>query len=148
MFNACTEDLPINLEYISAGVSPETRNLSVFTVSLQSPKLPRTPKTERAFEALKTAVEKFEQEYATRKLKAAGSTEWDDDLIAKVLQRGTQGNVFEASIAFGKSIAATLTKREKALEQETGKPSISGFVMKLFPLLKVLLSIGEAAAQV
>jgi hypothetical protein len=141
-------DLPI--EYNPrVSSSPDEHILSAFAVALQSPTIPRsTPKTERAFQILKTAVQEFEQQYASRRTKAANSIEWDDDAITTALRQGTQGNVFEASIAFGKSIAATITKEEKKVEEETSKLSISGFIAKLFPLLKILLSVGETAAQV
>jgi hypothetical protein len=69
-------------------------------------------------------------------------------MITTALRQAAQGTVFEASKAFGKAIATTVTKGVNTAEERTKRRTISGFVGKLFPLLKVLLSVGEAAAQV
>jgi hypothetical protein len=143
-------DVPLEIEYISgpSRTSADEYSLSLFAVPSQSPRLPCTQRTERAFQGLKNAVQTFEHQYAMRKLNSADSTEWDDESITTALRQATQGTVFEASRAFGKAIETTVTKGANTVEEKTKRRSISGFVGKLFPLLKVLLSVGEAAAQV
>ena len=144
-------DVPLEIEYLSGASrsSSDEYSLSVFAVASQSPRLPCTPRTERALQCLKNAVQTFEHQYAIRKLNApADSTEWDDEMITTALRQATQGTVFEASKAFGKAIATTVAKGVNTVEEKTKRRTISGFVGKLFPLLKVLISVGEAAAQV
>ena len=63
------------------------------------------------------------------------------------LQQATHGSICDAAVMFGNAISATVAQKA-SLKDETWKGSISGFAGKLYPLVKVLITLGSAAAQV
>jgi hypothetical protein len=104
---------------------------------------------ERALQRLNESLKEFEQTYASHHIGDVVVHNWDDESISMLMQEVTPGGLFGAAVAFGNAITETVTQKTELDGVVKQKRSILvGFVGKLLPLIKVLLIVGDAAAQV
>ena len=143
-------DLPIQLDALSGQPpTPKETQLYATHARLKSQNFAQGEKAARALRRLHDSVQSFERKYDIRKSKGdtAGLSDWDDKSLLKALGQAAPKNIFEASQVFRSAIQTTVTHMSSTGE-ETRKKAILNFIVKLFPLVKILITLGEVAAQV
>jgi hypothetical protein len=133
------------------GELPSPKELKGFVTSLESNSqhITHTKRLERALQRLNESLKEFEQTYDAQHIGEVVVHKWDDESISMLMQEVTPGGLFGVAVGFGNAITETVAQKTELDGVDKRKRSILiGFVGKLLPLIKVLLVVGDAAAQV
>lgn len=104
-----------------------------------------------SLQRLEDAANKFEQTYSDYKKKTGNIILWNDSSISTILDRGMEKvNVFEKAAAVSHVINETLKNRDMSNPEKINPlaKSISGFIARMFPFIRILLELGGTTAQV